>query len=477
MPADDVPSGDLKAALRRIVVQQQLLDERVRTLERSRLLRAWNVLYRKYTGWRGGMPDLRTPGDLRFEETPPPAIDSNIRFSVVVEGGTDSLESVKAQSYKNWELSPDGEYVVTVHAGDRLAPHALHFYAQALATADVVYADEVCTDAPLFKPDWSPQLLLSTDYLGRAVVRRRNANATNAVHIPQVLYRRSTPQMIEYSTPQYGTAPAARMSVIVCSREPRRVHECLDALRRNTSCEIEIIVLHHLGARGNMQRIVERFGGTCLTYEGPFDFARMNNLAAAKATSPSLLFLNDDVIIEQRGWDQAFMSTLARTEVGAVGAILLYPDDTIQHAGVVVGMGDGAGHCGRFQTSSMLWPWLRMSREVSAVTGAMLGIRTDVFRRLNGFDETFPVNYNDVDLCLRLRQEGLSIICLDVGKVVHRESQTRTGGTTYQERDALYRRWAHVLAKPDGFYSPHLAPTERIAIRTSESSLSRLVAK
>ena len=121
-------------------------------------------------------------------------------------------------------------------------------------------------------------------------------------------------------------------------------------------------------------------------------------------------------------------AALARPEIGIAGAILEYPNGTIQHAGVVLGMGDAAGHCGRFQRNSTLWPWLRMSRDVTAVTGAMLAMRLDLFREMGGFDEAFPVNYNDVDLCLRVRKAGLRVVCLNVGKVVHRESQTRIGG-------------------------------------------------
>jgi GT2 family glycosyltransferase len=110
-----------------------------------------------------------------------------------------------------------------------------------------------------------------------------------------------------------------------------------------------------------------------------------------------------------------------------------------------------------------------MSRDVSAVTGAMLGIRTDLFRQVGGFDEAFPINYNDVDLCLRVRKAGMRVVCLNLGKVVHRESQTRIAGTRYQEREALYRRWSSVLSRPDEFYSRHLAPTERIALNLEET--------
>jgi len=283
--------------------------------------------------------------------------------------------------------------------------------------------------------------------------------------------------VIERRSPQY-TAPAnARLSIVICSRNVRQLRECLKAVQRTAAVAMEILVVQHLetGEGEAMRKCVERFGGACLSYRGPFDFARMNNLAATKATAPALLFLNDDVIVHERGWDQAFAAMLARPEIGITGAVLDYPDGTLQHAGVVTGMGDAAGHVGRFQMSSELWPWLRMTRDVTAVTGAMLGIRADVFQRLHGFDEAFPVNYNDVDLCLRVRQAGLRVMCLNVGKAIHRESQTRVGGTQYEEREELYKRWSGVLARPDEFYSQHLAPMERIGLATNPSPLRNLL--
>jgi len=267
-------------------------------------------------------------------------------------------------------------------------------------------------------------------------------------------------------------APAeARLTLIICSRQTKQVRECLEAVQTTRSVPTEILVVHHLqsGSGKDMQRCIERFGGTWIPYRGAFDFARMNNLAASRATAPYLLFMNDDVVVHQPGWDSCLAATLARPEIGVAGAILEYPDGAIQHAGVVVGMGDAAGHCGRFQTTSELWRWLWMSRDVSAVTGAMLGIRTDLFRQVGGFDEAFPINYNDVDLCLRVRKAGMRVVCLNLGKVVHRESQTRIAGTRYQEREALYRRWSSVLSRPDEFYSRHLAPTERIALNLEET--------
>jgi GT2 family glycosyltransferase len=523
-----------KLSNQRLSVQQALMDDRLLTLERNRLFRLWGKVYRGaarlygslgLSRRYGGLSDLRTPGDyarqITREQHVMEAEDhrgamarwrSRPLISVVLTDGAEaarSLRSVVDQCYPNWELcvpaplqqeiadsrihtaDPSGEFVVTLHAGDLLSPYALYFFAQALQdhSLSLVYADEDCLDrhgqreAPLFKPGWSPELLRTTPYLGRALLYRRGTTPgadSRARHIPHVLYHRSQAVALDRATARYTaryTAPAeARISILICSRQARQLRECLAAIRYTAQIPVELLVVHHLdaGPGDQMRQTVEESGGIWIPYRGPFDFARMNNLAAGKATSPYLLFLNDDVIVQEAGWGQAMAATLARTEIGAAGVHLQYPNGTVQHAGVVMGMGDAAGHCGRFQRSSELWPWLRMTRDVSAVTGAMLGIRSQLFQQLKGFDEQFPVNYNDVDLCLRVREAGLRVVCLDAGKVIHRESQTRVGGTRYEEREAFYKRWAKVLQEPDEFYSPHLAPGERIALATGKNPLKQL---
>jgi Glycosyltransferase like family 2 len=501
-----------KLTMQRASVQQGLLDDRLLILERNRLFRVWNRLYRaaarlyarsSFGTRHGGVSDLRTPGDyarwIARQQYEMEAEDhraamarwpSQPNICVVLTGDSPvGLQSLSDQIYPHWKLcresgAPDGEYRLLLHPGDRLSSHALYFYAQALVEndfPDLVYADEDHIETngdrsdPIFKPGWSPELLLSTTYLGQAIMNR-GASSSRVVHIPRVLYHRGSRLPLKQAAPQYHAAAAAGLDIIICSRQVRQIGKCLEAIRKTASIPNHILVVHHLdsGDGRDMRSCVERFGGTCIPYRGPFDFARMNNLAAARATTPHLLFMNDDIVVRQPGWDHALCATLARAEIGIAGFILEYPDGTIQHAGIVTGMGDAAGHCGRFQKDSRLWPWLRMSRDVSAVTGAMLGMRSDLFRKLQGFDESFPINYNDVDLCLRVRKAGLRIVCLNVGHTIHGESQTRIAGTHHVERDTLYQRWAHVLSRPDPFYSPHLAPTERIALSTGKSLLSGL---
>jgi O-antigen biosynthesis protein len=161
---------------------------------------------------------------------------------------------------------------------------------------------------------------------------------------------------------------------------------------------------------------------------------------------------------------------VSREDVGVAGGVLWYPSRVLQHAGIVAGISDGVGHVGRYAQSSELWPWLLTTRNVSAVTGACLAIRSELFRELGGFDIGFPNNYNDVDLCFRVRARGLAIVCVPVPGLIHRECQTRRGIVRFAERYRFYQRWADALSHPDGYYSPSLAPTEEIALNLKPDS-------
>jgi GT2 family glycosyltransferase len=194
----------------------------------------------------------------------------------------------------------------------------------------------------------------------------------------------------------------------------------------------------------------------------------MNNLGARNAEAPNMLFLNDDVRATSSGWAELLAEQASREEVGVAGAVLWYPAGVLQHAGIVTGIGDGVGHAGRYQRASQMWPWLLAMREVSAVTGACLAIRRELFDQLGGFDEGFPNNYNDVDLCFRARSRGYRVICVPVTGLVHEECQTRPGIVRFEERYRFYERWGQLLRNPDPYYSPALAPTEKIAVNAND---------
>lgn len=387
-----------------------------------------------------------------------------------------------------------GEYVAWLDPGGVLAPHALHYVAEALrkGSPDVVYSDQDELDSdgrrrrPVFKPAWSPALLDACMYLGRVLVvsRRRIEEAgwfrsecetacdhdlmlrlaekpLQVRHIPRVLYHGRSGQGIPASQKQTPhQAAKGRVSVVICSRNARLLRNCLRNLRRVTQFpDWEVVLaLHTSGLDTRLSQVAEDYGCRFVTYAGPFNYSQMNNLAASIATGEFLLFFNDDVTPLQPGWMTSLISQLNRPNAGIVGAKLLYPNRTIQHAGIVVEMPMAAWHVGRDGHGSGYWKWLDFPRNVSAVTGACLGIRRPLFEQLGGFDIGFPVNYNDVDLCLRCLQAGHEVICDPGATLCHRESSSRTPLVTYDEMLSFFRRWSHRLGQPDPFYSPCLHP-------------------
>jgi len=127
---------------------------------------------------------------------------------------------------------------------------------------------------------------------------------------------------------------------------------------------------------------------------------------------------------------------------------------------------DGAGHPGRFMTGSEFWPWLDAAREVTAVTGACLAIRRTDFLSVGGFDPVFPVNFNDVDLCLRLQERGLAVILETSAVLQHDEGRTRARGVGFEERRKFFLRWHARVERTDPFYSPHLVQNnENLTLR------------
>ena len=208
-----------------------------------------------------------------------------------------------------------------------------------------------------------------------------------------------------------------------------------------------------------------------LPYRGVFNFARMNNWAVAQAGGDAryVLFLNNDVEAIEAGWLGRLRSLAARPEVGAVGPLLLYDNDSVQHAGVVIGLGGTADHAMRFATLAgrdvARDPGYNASltslRDFSAVTAACMMLRRDVFDAAGGFDEGLAVNFNDTDLCLRLRAAGLKVLYDGHTVLRHHESATRMADAALLSPagdDARFRaRWPDYLQGRDPFYNPALS--------------------
>jgi GT2 family glycosyltransferase len=205
---------------------------------------------------------------------------------------------------------------------------------------------------------------------------------------------------------------------------------------------------------------------TLIKDPGEFNYSRINNGAVRQARGEFVLLLNNDIEVLRPDWLTEMVSHAARPGVGCVGARLLYPDDTLQHAGVVVGLGGLAGHvfCGLPAEHGGYFNRAQSTQEFSAVTAACLLIRRSVFEAVGGLDEElFAVAFNDVDLCLKVREAGYRNIYTPHALLRHHESATRgpdTSGEKLQrfkkEGNALRQKWGDTLMI-DPMYNPNLA--------------------
>lgn len=197
----------------------------------------------------------------------------------------------------------------------------------------------------------------------------------------------------------------------------------------------------------------------------PFNYSRLNNWAAKQANGEALLFLNNDTQVINNDWLEQMLQFAMRPDVGAVGAKLYYPDNSIQHAGVIVGMGGVAGHV--YNNFPRQHPGyfgqLVLQHNVSAVTGACLMIREQIFQEVNGFDENYPMAFGDVDLCLSILQRGYLNTWTPYAELYHHESKTRGYEDTPEkkerfekERNYFKHKWAKWLKIGDPYYNPNL---------------------
>ncbi|NJO47850.1 MAG: tetratricopeptide repeat protein [Oscillatoriales cyanobacterium RM2_1_1] len=186
----------------------------------------------------------------------------------------------------------------------------------------------------------------------------------------------------------------------------------------------------------------------------PFNYPKINNFGVKKASGDFIVLLNNDTEVVTPDWLEAMVEQAQRPSIGAVGALLLYPDDTIQHAGVVLGIGGVAGHShkGFPAINSGYYNQLTTVNNYSAVTGACLMCRREVYEQVGGLDETLAVAFNDVDFCLKLIKQGYRNICLPYAVLYHYESKSRGYEDTpekearfKQESKLMKQRWGELL--------------------------------
>jgi len=237
-------------------------------------------------------------------------------------------------------------------------------------------------------------------------------------------------------------------------------------LHKTTYRPFEILIVNHQSddprTLAYLERLSKEGKARVIDYEGPFNFSRINNMAVSHTRGTVLCFLNNDVEVISPGWLREMVSHALRPEIGAVGAMLYYLDDTIQHGGVILGIGGVAGHAYRYlprgTPGQMGRAWL--AQNLSAVTAACLVMRREVFEEVGGFDERLAIAFNDVDLCLRIRERGYRILWTPFAELYHREGVSRGRDTIESERFRqeirfMQERWGEQLLR-DPAYNPNL---------------------
>jgi GT2 family glycosyltransferase len=191
---------------------------------------------------------------------------------------------------------------------------------------------------------------------------------------------------------------------------------------------------------------------------GEFNFPRLVNTGAAHARGAYLVLLNNDTEVRSPEWMSAMLEFAQQPEVGAVGAKLLFPNGTLQHVGVVTGLGGPAGHplTGFDARTSHYFGTAGNIRNYSAVTAACMMVRRDVFQQVGGFDERFSSGYNDVDFCLRVRRAGYRIVYTPYAELIHHESASRGFALDGKELELMQRLWGPALTA-DPYYNPNLS--------------------
>jgi len=246
---------------------------------------------------------------------------------------------------------------------------------------------------------------------------------------------------------------------------------CLTSLYKNAGYDnFEVLVIENNSTDPETERyyaqIPQKFANCrVVRYQGGFNFSAINNFGAQFANGEQLLLLNNDIEITSQDFLREMLSYSQRPDVGAVGAKLIYPDNEIQHAGVVMGINGSAGHSHKGHPADAVGDMYRLvtTQDFMAVTGACLMTKTALYREMGGLDEEkFAVAYNDVDYCLKLWQKGLLNVYTPLAQAIHYESRSRGLDTLSEnakryerEKANFYEKYQPYIDNYDPYYNPH----------------------
>lgn len=500
-----------------------------------------SILNQVYTNWELCMADdASTDPNVKKILTEYQQLDERIRVVFREQNGHISEATNSALAIAT------GEFVALLDNDDELAINAFYEVVKVLnenPELDLIYSDEDKIDMdgnrsdPAFKPDWSPDLLLGTNYISHLGVYRRSileeiggfrkgyegsqdydlvlrftekTTKERIKHIPKVLYywrMLPTSTAVDQGSKGYAFEAGLRavqdalvrrgingrathgaanglydvyydiksdklVSIIIPTKNGYKdVQRCVSSIIEKTTYQnYEIIMadngstdpkMHELYAEFE-QQLPGRFFVESIDI--PFNFSTINNRAVKKAHGEYLLFLNNDTEVITENWLTLMVSFAQQERIGCVGAKLLYPNNTVQHAGVILGLGGvaGHGHYGYPHGDLGYFGRLAINVNYSAVTAACLLMKKADFDAVGGFEEAFTVAFNDVDLCLKVQALGRDNVWLHEAELYHFESQTRGYDDKgkkkkrfEQEKVMMEEKWGPLIEN-DPFYNPNL---------------------
>ncbi len=476
----------------------------------------------------------------------------------------DSIDSIKAQTYPSWnialfceqdmpeevlkELKPlidnnklkiytsdeinrslsgiNCDFLCFLYSGDLLMPDALFEMVKKINMGkglELIYTDEdVLVERrrqnPFFKPDWSPDLLLSMNYIGGFFFLKKElfdklgglsygyspegiydlllkvAELTqNIGHLSSILYTKGnkderSPDIEEKVIKEALTRRGIRGEVVPLNRvgsyrikreiignpkvsiiiptaysKPDFLKTCLGSIvEKSTYKNYEIMLIDNSKGKlpvKDFERIMPSAQVRFIEYKEKFNYSRINNIAVKKAEGEYFIFLNDDTEVITPDWIESMLEHAQRLEVGVVGAKLLYHNEGVQHGGILlVDYGGGARHAFRFfpMNSTGYCGLLEINRNCSAVTFACVMVSRQVFNKLGGLDEKFRVECNDVDFCLRAIKSGYSVVWTPFALLFHKELTTRGPANVLEDVNQFWERWRPLLERGDTYYNPNL---------------------
>ena len=463
--------------------------------------------------------------------------DSRIVYKKLENNGGISLNTNEAIKIAT------GEYIAFCDHDDVISINTLHEVVKAInenENVDFIYSDEDILENgkrknPHFKPDFSPDLLTSYNYICHLCVvkkelldkvgmldkeydgaqdydfvLRATEQAQNIVHIPKILYHwrshvlstagDSSSKMYVFEAAKkaieahferlnikvevsileevgrykvkYILDEEPKVSIIIPNKDNKSdLKKCIESVLKSTYKNYEIIVVENNSVKEDtfkyyelLEREHKNIKVVYSEIKG-FNYPKINNIGVEHSTGEYIILLNNDTEVITTDWIENMVGICKREDVGIVGAKLLYPDDTVQHAGVVIGIGGVAGHInlnikendpGYFSRANVI-------NNFSAVTAACLMIKREIFDKVKGLEEKYAVAFNDIDLCLKVRKEGYLVVYTPYAKLHHFESKSRGAENTKEKKarfakeiDLFKDNWFEILEKGDPYYNINL---------------------